>query len=452
MEPQRGQALVIVLVVTLVLQVAAWAFLSGMFVELRLAGGGTRSLAALHLADAGLRKTLWTLESELSTASDSPEGAEPNQELGSGTFAVETVEPLPNGLIALVVRGDVAGTVRRVKALVRAGPEALGYSLFVRQMATFEGEARTYVVPCRAGASGCRRGGHLAAGEGVRFVNSGITFNEYRGDSLTLREGDIADASILGSAAASNPALGFVDIVLAGDSQLRFGAETSAISLVDLRRRISGLGIGNVRHRGPVQEPVIDVARYRLLAEANTANAAMNSAAANLGRQPSLRIKTHSRYTEEEFIDLLDYIQGQPSRTLQGVVFVDGNVLLKEENRVVIVDGALVVKGDIEVTPGARLEIRHGDTSRTLPGMLVVGPRNILLEQATIVVDGLIFSGGDVHVLGGVLDVAGAVVAQNYLGRGGTAVIRYDAAVLSTVGLHRAGRGLGELMSWQELP
>jgi hypothetical protein len=196
----------------------------------------------------------------------------------------------------------------------------------------------------------------------------------------------------------------------------------------------------------------VDLARYKELAETNTANAEMNRAAATLGHQPALNTKRHSHYAEAEFVDLINYLRAEPFRHLRGVIFVDGDVLLAQEARLSIVDGALIVHGDMELTPGTKLEVRHSDTSRTLPGIVITGQRNLLLEEAVTIVDGLIFADGDVHVLGGVLDVAGALLAQNYLARGGTAMIKYQPEMLSTLGLDRTGRGAVELLSWQVLP
>ncbi len=90
MRRQDGQALVMVVVVMMILQVIAWAFLARMNFEQRLAGGSTRSLAALYLAEAGLEKALVMLEDGTRPAAGADGGSLPYQEaLGSGTFTIE---------------------------------------------------------------------------------------------------------------------------------------------------------------------------------------------------------------------------------------------------------------------------------------------------------------------------------------------------------------------------
>ncbi len=85
MRRQEGQALVMVVVV-MILQIIAWAFLSRVNFEQRLAGGLTRSLGALYLAEAGLQKALWMLEEGVSGNSSGDWSLPHEEALGPGTF------------------------------------------------------------------------------------------------------------------------------------------------------------------------------------------------------------------------------------------------------------------------------------------------------------------------------------------------------------------------------
>jgi hypothetical protein len=433
-----------VLVVMMIIQVVAWAFLSSVNVEQRLAGGSVRGLAALYLAEAGVQKALRLLEV------GATEPLPYRQALGAGAFTIEALEPLPGGTTAIVAAGEVGGTRRRLRVLTRVGPEALAYGMYAQGILGFAGQARTYVLPFRM--STARRGSELAAGVEVRFDGPRVALNAFRGQRLALREGQIGDAALLqANGAEAAPVL--VDLVLTGPAQLVSGISHRAVSLEDLRQQVPALGVRRVRARPALVAPAVDLGLYKTLAEANTANAAINAAAGLVSAEPELRGKTHSRYTLEEFEAILAYLRQRPARTLQGVLFVDSDIVLEEGDRVAIMDGALVVEGDIDIAEGARLEIRHGRTGRTLPGIIAWGQGTIQIEpDAAVVVDGLVLAEWDVRVGAGTLDVVGAVAGRNILMRDGTVVVRYDSGVLATVGLRRTGVGRAEPLAWQEIP
>ncbi len=443
---QDGQALIMVLMMMLILQVVAWAFLTRVHVEQRLAGGSARSLAAFYLAEAAVQKAFRMLE----------EGADwplPHQEaLGPGTFTIEALEQSPGGLISIVVQGEVAGARRRLKVLSRVGPESLAYGVSGQGIVGFGGQARTYLMSYRIRGGG-RRVGDLAAGVEIRFDSSRASLNAFRGLRLPLRDGEFVDTALLGASGATDPPPGLIDLVLAGNAQLTSGMAHRAVDLGDLRRQVAALGIRRLRSRPALAAPKIDLAYYKTLAEANTANAAINAAAGLTTTESGLQGKTDSRYNLEEFEAILDYLRNRPKRTLQGVIFVDGDVSLEEGDRLIIADGALVVEGDVEIGEGARLEVRHGQAARTLPGIIAWGQGTIQIEDdAVAIVDGLVLAEWDLRVRAAVVDVIGAIAARNFFSTDGTVVVRYDSGVLATVGLRRNGKGLAELVSWQELP
>ncbi|MGQ0571359.1 MAG: hypothetical protein ACT4P5_17790 [Armatimonadota bacterium] len=460
---QDGQAVVIVVVAMLVLQLVISAFLWRMNFELRLAGGSTRSLAALYLAEAGLRKALLALEegtTDRSVATDwVPAREEP---LGQGSFTIESVDHLPGGLVSIVARGEVGGVSSRVKAMARVGPEALGYGLYVHGAAEFDGQSRTYLVPVHSGQEDCRRTGDLAVGTEVRFHSPRAALNAFRGVRLTLREGEIHDSALLGPQAAADPDAGLIDLVLVDGARLISGISHAPVGLEELGRQVRELGVRRLRFRAALRPPAIDWAHYRARAEANTANAALNTAAGDASASPGLRRKGHSRYTVEEFEAILDYLKDRAASPLQGVIFVEGDVFLGTGSRLTLTDGSLVAMGDIAVSVGGRLEVRHDAAARDgeanaraarLPGLVAGEGGKILVDEGAVVVaDGLVLAEGDVEVIAGVLDVSGALVARNFFTRDGTVVVRYDSRILATVGLRRVGKGLAEVVSWQQLP
>ncbi len=461
MRRQDGQALVMVVVVMMILQVIAWAFLARMNFEQRLAGGSTRSLAALYLAEAALQKALVMLEDGTRPVAGADGGSLPYQEaLGPGTFRIETLEQRADGVISIIVRGEVAGARRRLEALVRIGPPALAYGLYGQDIVSFDGQARTYLLPFHIGWGTHRRGGDLAAGGEIRFDSPRAALNGFRGQRLPLRDGDIPDQRLIGAGNGTDAAAGLVDLVLAGTAQLLAGLTQIPPRIEELRRRVDELGVRRVTVRPPLVAPSLDVDRYRALAEANMANAEINAATAAASGHPDLRTKAHSRYSAEEVRAIFDYLNrtGRPRPALRGVVFVYGPLELQGNGILTIFDGALVVKGDLTIGQGVKLEVRHGPEVRTLPGVVASAVEtaqegSIFIERdATMAVDGLVLAEGRVEVLGGVLDVIGAIAAKNFANNNGVVVIRYDSGVVATGGLRKTDKGLGEILSWQELP
>lgn len=453
MRRESGQALVMVLVMMMIVQGVALAFLSRVNFEQRLAGASARSLAALYLAEAGVQKALQMLEDgAIAVHANGNFETLPGEPLGRGAFAIEAIEPSPGGQIAIVARGEVGGARRRVKVFVRLGPEALAYGVFAANNISLDGQSKTYLLPYRAGRGGCRCPGNLAAGAAIRFETVRVALNAFRGTRLVLREGAVTDRMLLESLPATPAGEGRIDLVLAGSAHLFSGVEHAPVTLDKLRRDVANLGVRGVRSRPALAAPSLDLAALRVLAEANTANAALNKAAGEEGAEAGLRSKSHSRYTLEEFEILLDYLKDHPKHILRGMILVEGDVHLDEGMKVTITDGGLVAIGDIVVGEGARLEVRHGAAARGLPGIVAWEGGSIEIEEkAVAIADGLVLADRDVDVTEGVLDVIGAVAAKNVLNRDGTVVVRYDSSVLATVGVRRAGKGVAEVLSWQEL-
>ncbi len=449
MRREQGQALVMVLVVMIILQAVAWALLYRVNVEQRLAGDAARSLTALYLAEAGLQKALDALEEGEPPA----DWVLPHQEaLGHGTFTIEALDRAPGGLIAIVVRGEVAGAYRRVKALVRSGPQALIFALSAQSVLSLDGQARTYVLSTRIGESRRRRVGDLAAWSEVRFEKANVTLNTFEGVRLPLREGDVADwvLSRTGNASDSSD---LVDLVLGDKGRLFSGVAHRYVTFEELRRDIPRLGVRQLNVRNPPPWPSIDEKGYRALAESNTANAEINAAVAAWGVAAGLETKAHSQYTRGEFEAIRAYLMDHPEAILRGPIYVEGPLHLLGNERLTILDGALGVSGDILLKSGARLEVQHGPNARVLPGIMTWNAGSIKIERgASAIVSGLVLADEEIVVSAGTLDVIGAIAAKSFYNRSGTVVVRYDSVVLATAGLRKTGKGVSEVMGWQESP
>lgn len=140
------------------------------------------------------------------------------------------------------------------------------------------------------------------------------------------------------------------------------------------------------------------------------------------------------------------------------MIFVYGPLDLRGRTRLTIVNGALLVKGDLTLGEGVSLDVRHGPAARGLPGLVASAVETaqagtIEIERgAMATVDGLVFAEDNVEVLGGALEALGAVVAKRVVNSHGTAIIRHDSRVLATQGLGGVAAGLTEILSWREAP
>jgi len=457
---EGGQAVLMVVVVMMILQLIAGVFLARMNAEQRVLGRSARSLAALYLAEGALQRALVLLEQE-SSADASTDGLTfPYHEaLGAGVSTIETIDQRVDGLIAVVVRGDVAGTTRRVQALVRLGPEALTYGIYARDAVNLEGQSRSYVVPGH-GVWGQRRGrAAIATGREFR-VDRQVELNVFNGRTVPLREGRVPAEMALNSSTGADPAEMLIDLVFTGQARLRVGLTAIAPRLEDLREYLGDIGIRRIAFHKPLAFPVVDMDGFRRQAEANTANAAINAAAGVYGGYPELRMKAHSRYSAEDLRAILNYLSRTDRQdvALQGVIFVYGPLEMRRPGTLTIVDGTLVVNGDLTIGDGVRLDIRHGPEAQRLPAIIATAVEHAqqgsiqIEQQGSAFVDGVVFAEGNVEVLGGVLDATGAATARTFVNANGIAVIRHQSRAPATLGLRSVGARTAVVTSWRELP
>lgn len=461
---QRGYTLVAVLVLSLVLNMLALAFVSLMNADQRHAGNAHRAAAALYLAEAGAEKALWNLarggSEEAHNGNESLEGY--REQLGSGGLVIEKIEEHPPGTVAITVQGEVGGVVRRIRHTVRLAPKALGFGLYAGRTAALARQARLYVVPLLPQQEACARLGDNAVASHL-WVEQGVGLNTLDGQPVASREGSIPDYTLFGLSSL----IGVVfkereilpDLVTAAGGPLVYGLDKYPLyDLGDLRRKYPAVAF-RARRDEEVVMPRVDMEWYRSMARENYANSVINKAAGEHVRDRALVEKRESLYTQKQFEQILGYMDAQnrsrPPGTalgLAGLVFVDGAVEIVRGLR--IDDGGLVVMGIVRVGEQARLEVRHGPAAVGLPGLIASGDGGrIRLEPgASVVVDGLVLANTSLEIFKGTLDVSGAVLAeQGFVNDGGLAVIRYHPDVLGTMGLTRTRNLFVRPLSWQEL-
>ncbi len=460
-DEEKGQALIPVLGLLGVLTVVAWAFVSWMNTEQRLAGDAYRRTAALYLAEGGMEKAVWYLTHQAPDGSGGGTWRPVNYEevLGAGRFVIEEIKEDPASVLAITVRGETATVVRRIRRVVRIAPRALGFGLFGGDV-VFAGNARTYVVPHYDRHIRQRLGDAGAFGE-VWFERS-VQFNDLDGQTVQLRDGpapDYALFEILNWPVPSDHLREVLaDLVLVGEAGLIVGnKEWPLRELSGLAIEAPGVHARALRRDAEVSMPSVDLEIYRGLARENAANAALNETVGERALDRILSKKRDSLYTQEQFERILGYFEGRRREgvepRLTGLVFVEGMVRITQELR--IEEGALVVYGSLNVTEKARLEVRHGLISAALPGVVVSGDGGMIRlgRDSVLIADGLVFASIGIEVSSARMDVKGAVLArQGFLNDNGLVIIRYAPDVLRAAGVSRTDHVLLRPLSWQELP
>lgn len=433
---QDGHALVSVLILFLILNMFALAFISLMNAEQRLVGGAYRSAAALYLAEAGVEKALWYL------AHPAPDGSrdgswrpvDHQEELGAGRFVIEEIKEEPAGVLAITVRGEVGGVVRRIRRVARIAPKALAYGLFSGDV-VLAGQSRTHVVPFLKKEEACQRLGDIAVSREFWF-DKDVALNSLDGQKV------------------HDP---LPDLVLVGEARLILGNKEWLLNDVNaLRREVPGAYVGTLRNE-EVSMPSVDLETYRALARENRSNLDLNHTVGERTLDRVMSEKRDSLYTAEQFERVLAYLDRQRREgkdlRLAGVVFVEGAVSV---GRALLIDeGALIVRGSIRIMDRARLEVRHGPQTSHLPGVIAAGDGGMIRlgREATLNVDGLLLAGTGLEVIKASVEVRGAILAgQGILNQDGLVVVRYQPSVLRTIGLSRTAHVLLRPLTWQELP
>ena len=544
MRNERGLALITVLVITMITTGIGIALVGLMNTDLTHAGVQHAKARSFYIAQAGLEeaKAQVFAASDPLTYTTASAGVTSNFGDGRFTYWVDngTTVSCGAGLKTLEAEGEVgylAFTIRsRVVACGIPGAPFLtalfGVSLVEAQGAT----SRTYIAPFTVGTPGNPRGGHIGSFTELNFPDSGLRLNalsETGIEYVTLRNPagagtiTVEDYTLFGFTSRpyyeTNPGLDptpwiladFGDIVKAqpttGPLPNRCGTyfacvttcTTNLSTCADVPNIAALRDTESRRHLYMNSMPMsvlprlcndpnlpqfcVDVNDFRLQAQSNTANAALNTTAGLTG-------KTDSVYTTTEFNQIVNYLASNcPPQCLQGTVFVDtflsGNCDNQNSSgcfrfsQSVNLGGytgdvTLAVQGDLVVNGNISVVNRHDlttTTGRRTPGILVFGlptPRqgtsNVCMgEQSNgsgrlimcggnnqfLITDGFLFTRDGLFVGSqATLDLVGGMYHENrntsnpsYSNQNSTVIVRFDPLSMSFF-----GTGI-TIVSWQQL-
>ncbi|MGH2373477.1 MAG: hypothetical protein ACRDIC_08385 [bacterium] len=461
---EAGVTLLVVLVLLLAVTAASGAFIWFMNQQQTRAGGRLRAAAAVAVAEAGVHRALAILESV------APDGQSPGrswrpsahtERLNVGPFDGRFTISLADGpgdAILVTSSGEVAGVQRRVRARVHLASSALLAALHGDGVVRFEKPpAMAFLLPYGAGI-GDRPWIQVAAGKEIWFTTTAVSINN-RNASTVVAPGPV-DAPD-----AASPRPDPVRLLTSRAGVVTLGADHTQVDIQQLRN--AGVHVeGVVLRTGAFpQPPEVDRAYFQRQASANTANAALNEAAGRHHGDSELVKKQDSSYSRTQFDKLQAYLRvGLTPPLFRGVVYVGGGVVLRDGERMDVVEGALVTDSTVHMSQGAVLQVTHSASTRTLPGIIVLDNGGITVTQgARLRAHGLVYTsrlfdvgpGAHVDVVGAVLSADPDLSFRNFAA---TVVIRYDPAVLGTPGLRTAvpsGAPPAEVAwvaAWEELP
>jgi len=439
-RPEAGFALLLMLVIMIVISGTSVSFIGFMNRAQTYSGDRYRARAAMAVAESGVHRALQIFESTAPNGTDGrtwrPAGF---SELLRGSiesrFTLSAVEE-PDGAIMITSTGEVAGTVRHLRAriylaspVLLAGLTGWGTVMIEKPPATLD------IVPyARAGVD--RPWVHVLAGEGLWLENDNVAMNTSKGPNFESGPGEGRAARRTTSTNITPPdpiriivgpraSLKLAQRQVAGGQLRPVGAPIDRVSVVE----------------SFATRPTVDRVFYRALASSNMSNAEINNAAGKYVGDSGLTSKFDSLYTAMQFEKLQLYLRTESQRTLlRGVVYVTGGVSLAEADDLRISDGALVTEGMLQVGPRSSLRVSHSPATRTLPGLIVLDSGLIVRSGALLEAQGLVLSEGAVEGGDGAkIDIVGALVSMDaglsFRNQGTHVVIRYDPAVLGTPGL-----------------
>lgn len=442
---ESGHVLLAVLIMFMAISLSATSFIWFMNQQQTYAGRRYQDVAALYAAEGGIQRVLAALES--ASQDDGPgrswrprDYAEPFESGPlKGRFTV-SVEGNGDGSLVVTSEGVVGSATRRLQARVSLASPALLAALYGASVVQFERPTATVVILPYGRTLTTERWVHVAAGEAIRFVDTGasainapVTFEVPVGPLEALdrtREGC--------RAGGLRPAR----LLLANDAELMVSKGLHRVDLQQLRAQgfhLDGHLIEVDRFPSP---PQVDRNFYSSLAAANTANAEINRLAGQRANNRQLAQRRNSLYQPQEMIEILRYDASRRSpTTLRGLIYVAGGLELADGSRLAIVDGALVAERSIFIGEKAELTITHTPQMRTFPGLLVLDQGGLMLdEKAKLKAHGLVYVSRSLDIgQGAVVELVGALLAKDPMlsvrNDGGQILICYDQAVLGTPGL-----------------
>lgn len=464
---------------------------------------------AFYIAQAGLEEA----KVQVSAAADPSAYATPAEgvaaSFGGGRFTYwadpgtgpETA--CGAGLKTLEAVGQVAYLNRTISSRVRAcGVPGTPFltALFGVSQVQFEGTSRTYLAPYQIGTPGM--GGNLGSFREINFAGNDVRLNALSEDTIdmvSVRERTFPDYALFGFSErpqynptpTDDPApwvLGALGDLIkarpaAGPTPNRCGTPYACVTVGNRVTDVPGVAdlreandLRSVYVRGFREETVpllgLDAFTFRVQAERNVANAALNARAGWRGKRDSL-------YTFGEISRILSYLEAHPGEHLRGTVFVDGtlNVFRSVDLGGSAGNVTLAVGGDLVIPKQVTLINRHDLTTvsgRRTPGILVFGQppaggasgqactgggettgsgRLVMCEGSGLVVDGLVYTRdgmalgpqASVDQIGAMYHDTTGTANPSFTMRDARVVIRLDPLALTAF-----GKGIA-IVSWQQV-
>ncbi len=458
---EAGMALLIVLLLLLVVTGSSTSFIWFMNQQQTRAGLRHRTAVALSLAEAGIYRATAILEAV------APDGS-PGRNWRPTDYSEEVpVGPLrgrftlaltddPDGAVVVTSVGEVSGVRRGVRARVRLASPALLAALYGRSYIRLDGPpAATAIMPYRA-VTGGRPWTHIAAGQGIWFASTMVSINK---SGAPFPQGSGPVDSPLGEEDVSLPVP--VHLLLSTDADVLIDRDQQTTGSQPLRAMGMNLEREESRTAAFPDPPEVDRTFYKAEAINNTANADLNKAAGETLSDLDLKQKRDSHYTAVQFETLQRFADTlhHPFR-LHGPVYVTGGVTVADQADLSLTDGALITEGSVRLGHGSRVEIIHSRSTRMLPGLIALNNGGLFIgTEAQLRVHGLVYAdwllevsrGARVEVVGSIL---GADRTLSFWNAGAAVLIRYDPAVLGTLGPYVPPRGavVTWIASWEELP
>jgi hypothetical protein len=461
----RGAALLVVLVMLLAATLSAATFIWFMNQQQTRSGNRWRAASAVAAAEAGVHRAMSILESV------APDGRSPGrtwrpsgytETYGAGPIETRfslTVTDEPDGALLVTSAGEAAGVSRRVRARVYLASPVLLTALHGASVIRFEEPpAVAVILPYGAGFRD-RPWIHIAASQGIWFGSAGVSIND---PSLSVEaSAGPVDGFPGPGGRVLLPRPGPVRLLLREGAEMTLGDDRRRVDLNQLRGE--GIHIEGIVLRAEALPlpPEVDRAHYQARAQKNRANAALHTAAGEFLGDPNLARKTDSVYDPEQFEQVLRYLRvGLQPPLFHGIIYIRGGLALDGGQQIRIAEGALVSEGTVQLREGAALEVTHSASTRTLPGVIVLdGGGLVVTEGAQLRVHGLVYASRVIDLGPGArAEIVGAAVSNDrglsFRNVGATVVIRYDLAVLGTPGLRAAADApiIPWIAAWEELP
>ena len=498
---ERGLAMITLLVTVMIVTLISVSLVGFMNTDMRHASIQYAVARSFYIAQAGLEEA----KAQFFAAADPTLYATPaegvTEAYGSGRFTywvgADSGAGCGMGLETLEAVGEVPYLNRTFSTRVRAcgvpGAPFLSALFGVGRVRLQGAATRLYLAPYLTGAPG--GGGSLGSFTEINFSDNNVrvnAINDAFSETLTLRDGRFLDYMLFGfpSAPRYDPSPTddpvpwilpvFGDIIKAQPATglapnacgTSYACVTAGNSLTDIDRISDLRGANYARHvyMNRMREetlPRLALAStlFRGQAAQNTGNAAINKAL----RFP----RPGSVYAPQQFYQIVAYLAADPTKSLQGTVFVDGSVLVSQS--VELGNVTLVVAGDLIIDKDVHITIRHDlstASGRRAPGIMVFGSlapsaapvneceeqlnrtgRLVLCNGSTLTVDGLVYTrdGMAVHPralvdqVGAMYHDTGGTGNDSFSVRDATVVLRFDPLALSAF-----GKGIA-ILSWQQV-